>query len=126
MAIMASAEQKGLAEDVKSVHRKLREQLLEGGDPNEVVLISIAGTWYCVLGLGETYARSGDFGQVQQKHEISGNILLGKKRRGEQGGMGQESGIIQISLSPGQYSKQAWVEWVKKQVIYKYSCHLSR
>jgi len=33
---MASVEQKGLAEDVKSVHRKLREQLLEGGEPNEV------------------------------------------------------------------------------------------
>ena len=77
-------------------------------------------------GLGETYARSGDFGQVQQKHEIFGNVFLGKERRGEQGGMGQESGIIQISLSAGQYSKQAWVEWVKKQIIYKYPCHLSR
>ena len=41
---MASVEQKGLAEDVKSVHRKLREQLLEGGEPNEVMLISITGT----------------------------------------------------------------------------------
>ena len=97
---MASVEQKGLAEDVKSVHRKLREQLLEGGDPNEVVLISIAGTWYCVLGLGETYARSGDFGQVLQKHEIFGNILLGKERRGEQGGVGQETGTVQVHFSP--------------------------
>ena len=104
---MASVEQKGLAEDVKSVHRKLREQLLEGGEPNEVILISITGTSYFAFyeGLGETYARSGDFGQVQQKHEIFGNILLGKERRGEQGGMGQESGIIQVSLSPGQDSK---------------------
>ena len=53
-------------------------------------------------GLGETYARSGDFGQVQQKHEIFGNFLLGKERRGKQGRLGQESGIIQVSLSPGQ------------------------
>ena len=56
-------------------------------------------------GLGETYARSGDFGQVQQKHEIFGNFLLGKERRGEQGGLGQESGIIKVSLSPDQDSK---------------------
>jgi len=33
---MASAEQKALAEDVKAVHRKLREQLLEGGEVEEV------------------------------------------------------------------------------------------
>ena len=55
--------------------------------------------------MGETYARSGDFGQVQQKHEIFGNFLLGTERRGKQGGLGQESGIIQVSLSPGQDSK---------------------
>ena len=86
---MASVEQKGLAEDVKSVHRKLREQLLEGGEPNEVVLISqVHYIMPFYEGLGETYARSGDFGQVQQKHEISCNFLLGKERRGEQGGMG--------------------------------------
>ena len=56
-------------------------------------------------GLGDTFARSGDSGQVQQKHEISCNFLLGKERRGEQGGMGEESGIIQVPLSPGQNSK---------------------
>jgi len=33
---MASAEQKALAEDVKAVHRKLREQLLEGVEVEEV------------------------------------------------------------------------------------------
>ena len=101
---MASVEQKGLAEDVKSVHRKLREQLLGGGEPNEVTLISVTGTLYFAFyeGLGETYARSGDFRQVQQKHEIFGNFLLGKERRGKQGGLGQESGIIQVSLSPVQ------------------------
>ena len=33
---MASAEQRALADDVKAVHRKLREQLLEGGEIEEV------------------------------------------------------------------------------------------
>lgn len=33
---MASAEQRALAEDVKAVHRKLREQLLEGAEVEEV------------------------------------------------------------------------------------------
>ena len=33
---MASVEQRALAEDVKSVHRKLREQLLEGRKAEEV------------------------------------------------------------------------------------------
>ena len=33
---MASAEQKALAEDVKAVHRKLREQLVGGAEVEEV------------------------------------------------------------------------------------------
>ena len=33
---MASIEQRALAEDVKAVHRKLREELLEGGKEEEV------------------------------------------------------------------------------------------
>ena len=33
---MASAEQRALAEDVKAVHRKLREQLVGGAEVEEV------------------------------------------------------------------------------------------
>ena len=72
---MASVEQRALAEDVKSVHRKLREQLLEGRKAEEVCRVvtgdSLLVSFFAkvhnallILGLEEPCSRSGDFGQI--------------------------------------------------------------
>ena len=46
---MASVEQRALAEDVKSVHRKLREQLLEGRKAEEVCRVVTHYWWASLL-----------------------------------------------------------------------------
>ena len=128
---MASAEQKGLAEDVKSVHRELREQLLKGGEPNEVILISIPGTLYyaSLQRFGRNICKIRRLWTSTAKAWNLWQHLIGKKaarRAGWNGSriryypnilvtwpilqtslgwVGQETGNIQVSLSPFQIVK---------------------
>ena len=127
---MASVEQKGLAEDVKSVHRKLREQLLEGGDPNEVMLISITGTsdYAFLLRFGRNICKIRRLWTSTAKAWNLWQLFIGNRAARKAGWIGSRIRYYSSILVtwPRFQILQAWVEWVKKRVFFKYPCHLSR